>query len=111
MGITNLFLPERTLVKLFYVGNNVSQSMMIINENNVNIKFTCEVSGDPAVNVKVMFNDEILKEQANTNSLTFIIKTASCLNSGEYKCEARNQKQEISQKHVTLFVRCKYFSH
>ncbi|XP_060580488.1 CD166 antigen-like, partial [Ruditapes philippinarum] len=105
-AIVSVNIKERTQVKLFYVGNNVSQSMMTIQENNVDIRFTCEVSGDPAVNIKVIFNDEILKEQANTNSLIYTIDTASCLNSGEYKCETRNQKKEISHRYVSLFVRC-----
>ncbi|XP_060580489.1 peroxidasin homolog [Ruditapes philippinarum] len=104
--IVSVNIKERTLVKLFYVGNNVSQSMMIVKEHTVDIRLTCEVSGDPALNVTIMFNDKILKEQDNTNSLTYIIKTASCFDSGEYKCEARNQKQEISHRYVSLFVRC-----
>ena len=95
------------MVKWFYIGNNVSQTSVTVDEQESGLTFTCKVSGDPAENVKVMFNGNILKEETHTHSLIYIRERATCFDTGVYECEGISEEMEISHRNVSLFVKCK----
>ncbi|XP_045209522.2 uncharacterized protein LOC123561312 isoform X1 [Mercenaria mercenaria] len=100
-----LYVLEPTLVKFFYIGERDGQANFTADEHD-DIQFNCEIGGDPASNVKIIFEGEILAEQVDTNKLTFIRQDVDCLHNGVYFCEGNDSYGLTSSKNVTLLVKC-----
>lgn len=96
----------RASVASFVADEHQGQSTVVVNEHDEDIQFTCTVDSNSDTNVKIMFEGQVLKEETNTTSLSFVHSQIACLHSGVYICEGRNNYGKPSTKNLTLYVKC-----
>ncbi|XP_060562075.1 uncharacterized protein LOC132721721 [Ruditapes philippinarum] len=97
---------ERTIVKSFFIGQNESQTNAIFDEHEVDIQFTCVVSGIPASEVYIIFRDEIIAKQSNTNKLIYNLQDIGCTKSGIYVCKGIDAFGTSTNKTSSVYIEC-----
>jgi hypothetical protein len=91
----------------FLVKGHMGKPSVILDENDEEIQILCEVDSNPTSTIRILFNGNILKTVSATKSSLVLLRSVSCLDSGEYTCEGSNDIGH-SQKSMQLFVNCKY---
>ncbi|XP_060599971.1 uncharacterized protein LOC132753508 [Ruditapes philippinarum] len=97
---------ERTIVKSFYIGQNESKTNATFDEHGVDIQFTCVVSGIPASEVYILFREEIIAKQSNTNELVYNLQNIGCTKSGIYVCKGIDAFGTSTNKTSSVYIEC-----
>ncbi|XP_053372493.1 carcinoembryonic antigen-related cell adhesion molecule 2-like [Mercenaria mercenaria] len=94
-------------VSSFFVEGHEGMNNVTVDEHYADMQFSCIIDLNVSSTVKILFNGNILKETEDQHkrSLTFKLRTISCLQSGLYACESGDLNEQIIMS-ITLIVRC-----
>lgn len=104
----NLHISDLPSIVSFFIKGREGQDHVIVNEHD-DFQLICTVDSKPESVVKLIFEERLLQEVLETNTLTYTHKHTACLDAGFYTCEGTNGLGEPSNVTLALSVRCKHY--